>query len=130
MQYMCRDTSMLFPSRQYEHTSEKLHRRLPPYSIGFPFLKNLIVGYPLTSNCWASSLSSVASTLPSLISDSSSARVVAAVAYCGASALQCPHQGASSRWDQKYGQSISNTVSGYMTLVPMRDTCAYLLIKK
>merc|ERR1712131_524310 len=66
----------------------------PPYSIGFPFLKNFKVGYPLTSNFSASLPSSVASTLASLIGESFSARIPAALAYSGARALQCPHHGA------------------------------------
>ncbi len=68
---------------------------LPLYSMGFPFLKNLMVGYPLTPYSCPKSFSSVASTFPSLISEPSSRRAPAAFAYSGASALQWPHQGAS-----------------------------------
>jgi len=40
-------------------------------------------------------VSTVASAFASLISDSSLFKLVAAFAYSGARALQCPHQGAS-----------------------------------
>merc|ERR1719468_1033327 len=66
----------------------------PPYSMGLPFLKNLRVGYPRTSNFSANFGSSVASTLPSLTAESFSARRPAALAYSGARALQWPHHGA------------------------------------
>ena len=67
------------------------------YSIGVCFLKNLSVGYPRTWNFSPKSLSWVASTLPSLMEESSAARTLAALAYSGARALQCPHHGASGQ---------------------------------
>lgn len=73
------------------------------YSLGAalsPFLKNLMVGYPRTPNCCASSDSSVASTLASRISEPSAFSFAAAFAYSGASALQCPHHGASAGRDR------------------------------
>lgn len=69
---------------------------LPPYSIGTPFLKNFSVGYPLTEYSSASSASSVASTLANLMLDFWFSKLLAAFAYSGAKALQCPHQGAST----------------------------------
>ena len=65
---------------------------LPPvYSWSLPYLKNFRVGYPRTSNFSANLDSSVASTLASLIADSFSASMPAALAYSGARDLQCPH---------------------------------------
>lgn len=75
----------------------KIKAYLPPYSLGLPSLKNLIVGYPWTWNLSPSLLWAVASTLPSLMGDSSFLSWPAALAYSGAKALQCPHHGASKR---------------------------------
>lgn len=69
---------------------------IPLYSIALPSLKNLIVGYPRIPCCSAKSVSAVASTLASNISDFSSFRAVAALAYSGSRALQWPHHGASN----------------------------------
>lgn len=69
---------------------------LPPsYEIGSlpSFGKNLIVGYPETSNLLASSFSSVASTL-AIRTSFSPAKTWANFSYFGVSCLQCPHQGA------------------------------------
>lgn len=71
----------------------------PEYSLGdslSPPLKNLMVGYPRTPYSWASSVSSVASTLPRRTSDPSAFSMPAALAYSGARALQWPHHGASA----------------------------------
>lgn len=73
-------------------------KHLPEYSLGdslSPPLKNLMVGYPRTPYSWASSVSSVASTLPRRTSDPSAFSMPAALAYSGARALQWPHHGAS-----------------------------------
>ena len=51
-----------------------------------PFLKSLILGYPVTSNRFANSVSTVASTLA--IRMPSSFKSLAAAAYSGSSALQ------------------------------------------
>jgi len=71
----------------------------PPYSrpsVAW-FLKNFKVGYPPTSNLFAKSGSSVASTLANLISLGGSRDPIcwAAISYSGSRALQWPHHGAS-----------------------------------
>ena len=83
-----------------------INNNIPPYSMGFPSRKNLMVGYPRTSNFSATDDSTVASTLPSLISEPSSASCVAAFSYSGAKALQCPHHGASERNKAFVGQFV------------------------
>mmetsp|Transcript_2824 Transcript_2824/g.6588 ORF Transcript_2824/g.6588 Transcript_2824/m.6588 type:complete len:212 (-) Transcript_2824:240-875(-) len=66
--------------------------RPPSYSLDFPFLNQMRVGYPRTSYFFPSSLSSVASTLARTTSSSFS--FSAAASYSGANRLQCPHHGA------------------------------------
>lgn len=82
-----------------------MHNHSPEYSLGDPFsppLKNLMVGYPRTPYSWASSVSSVASTLPSRMFEPSAFSMPAALAYSGARALQWPHHGASGEHIQRF----------------------------
>jgi len=68
---------------------------LPPvYSAGVPLVKNFILGNPVTPYFVALSLFSVASILAIGIGGSLFLRVLAALAYSGASFLQWPHHGA------------------------------------
>ena len=85
--------------------------RPPLYSDGLPLRKNFSVGYPLTSNFSLRDVSSVASTLARRIGDDSSFNALAAFAYSGAKALQCPHQGASvSTYARYYSNIIVSTI--------------------
>lgn len=80
------------------HTTAHRPAPVPVYSSGFvrfPSRKNMSVGYSVTANSLVSSGSEGPSTLASLVLADSAASRAAALMYSGASALQCPHHGAS-----------------------------------